>query len=149
MSDDKSLLEQLDAIAPIKSFDAFPKLPASYKSRTKFGGLMTVFVIALSVLLVLNDVAEFIWGWSDYEFVVDRDQNRLLSINVDLVVNTPCAGMSPLHLLFPYPLFSFISTHANYSLALSIDLRDAVGDRLHLSDTFRRDGVSPHKFSAS
>jgi endoplasmic reticulum-Golgi intermediate compartment protein 2 len=30
------------------------------------------------------------------------------------------------------------------SLVLSIDLRDAVGDRLHLSDTFKKDGVSPH-----
>jgi hypothetical protein len=97
MSDEKSLLEQLDAIAPIKSFDAFPKLPASYKARTKFGGLMTVFVIALSVLLVLNDVAEYLWGWSDYEFVVDRDQNRFLKINLDIIVNTPCMGQYSIH----------------------------------------------------
>jgi hypothetical protein len=89
-NDDKSLLEQLDEIAPIKKFDAFPKLPSSYRSRTKFGGLMTIVVVALSLMLILNDVAEFIWGWSDYEFAVDRDQHRLLNINVDIVVNTPC-----------------------------------------------------------
>ncbi|KAG9055693.1 hypothetical protein FS842_001500 [Serendipita sp. 407] len=90
--DEKSLLEQLDQVAPIKKFDAFPKLPASYKSRTKFGGFMTVFVIALSLLLVLNDIGEFIWGWSDYEFTIDKDQSRPLEINVDVVVNTPCSG---------------------------------------------------------
>ncbi|KAG8832637.1 hypothetical protein FRC17_000949 [Serendipita sp. 399] len=114
--DEKSLLEQLDQVAPIKKFDAFPKLPASYKSRTKFGGFMTVFVIALSFVLILNDVGEFIWGWSDYEFTIDKDQSRPLEINVDVVVNTPCS-------------------------ALSVDLRDAVGDRLHLSDTITRDGT--------
>lgn len=90
-SEDKSLLEQLDQIAPIKQFDAFPKLPATYKSRTKFGGLMTIFVICLSVLLVLNDIGEFIWGWSDYEFLVDNDQHRQLELNIDIIVNTPCA----------------------------------------------------------
>lgn len=90
--DDKSLLEQLDAIAPIKQFDAFPKIPASYKARTKFGGFMTIFVIALSFLLVLNDIGEFIWGWSDYEFAVDRDTYRTLDINVDIIVNSPCGS---------------------------------------------------------
>ena len=90
--DDKSLLEQLDEIAPIKSFDAFPKIPKNYKSRTKFGGFMTIFVIILSFLLVLNDIAEFIWGWSDYEFAVDRDTHRTLDINVDIIVNSPCSS---------------------------------------------------------
>ena len=29
-------------------------------------------------------------------------------------------------------------------IVLNVDLRDAVGDRLYLSDGFRRDGVSPN-----
>lgn len=47
-------------------------------------------VILLSIVLVLNDVAEYIWGWTDYEFSVDRDLASLLDINVDLVVAMPC-----------------------------------------------------------
>lgn len=91
-SEEKSLLEQLDDVAPIKQFDAFPKLPATYKARTKFGGVMTVFVCCLSFLLILNDIGEFIWGWTDYEFSVDREKYGLLDLNVDIIVNTPCAG---------------------------------------------------------
>jgi len=134
-NEDKSLLEQLDEIAPLRQFDAFPKIPANYKSRTKFGGLMTIFVIALSFLLTLNDIAEFIWGWSDYEFAVDRDNHRTLNINVDIVVNSPCGSQFCPDSRVCSALISLV--------ALSIDLRDAVGDRLHLSDTFKRDGVSP------
>jgi hypothetical protein len=137
-NEDKSLLEQLDEIAPLKQFDAFPKIPANYKSRTKFGGFMTIFVIALSFILVLNDIAEFIWGWSDYEFAVDTDNHRTLDINIDIIVNSPCGSQFILYLRVDTSLISFI--------ALSIDLRDAVGDRLHLSDTFRRDGVSPQNY---
>jgi hypothetical protein len=37
----------------------------------------------------------------------------------------------------------FIREHSlTCGLDLSVDLRDAVGDRLHLSDGFKRDGVS-------
>jgi hypothetical protein len=138
-NEEKSLLEQLDDIAPLKQFDAFPKLPTNYKSRTRFGGFMTIFVIALSFLLVLNDVAEFIWGWSDYEFAVDTDNHRTLDINVDIIVNSPCGSQ--------FIVYSRVYTPLIPLIALSIDLRDAVGDRLHLSDTFRRDGVSPPESS--
>ncbi|GJJ08212.1 hypothetical protein Clacol_002420 [Clathrus columnatus] len=101
----------------MRQFDAFPKLPSTYKSRSKGGGLITVFVIVVSFLLVVNDIAEFLWGWPDYEFNVDRDGESFMAINVDMMVNTPCRY-------------------------LSVDLRDALGDRLHLSDGFKRDGVS-------
>ncbi|KIJ52477.1 hypothetical protein M422DRAFT_26067 [Sphaerobolus stellatus SS14] len=101
----------------LRQFDAFPKLPSTYKSRTQGGGFFTVLVAVLSFLLVVNDIAEYVWGWPDYEFSVDKDSDSFLSINVDLVVNMPCKY-------------------------LSVDLRDSLGDRLHLSDGFKRDGVS-------
>lgn len=91
MADEKSILEQLDQLGPpLKQFDAFPKLPASYKARSRGRGVLTMAVILLSIVLVLNDVAEYIWGWTDYEFSVDRDLASLLDINVDLVVAMPC-----------------------------------------------------------
>ncbi|KAI0926321.1 hypothetical protein AcV5_008816 [Taiwanofungus camphoratus] len=113
-----SLLDKLDEIAPssLAQFDAFPKLPSTYKARSESRGFLTLFVAFVAFLLVLNDLGEYIWGWPDYEFSVDPDSANNLNINVDLVVNMPCQF-------------------------LSVDLRDAVGDRLFLSSGFHRDGT--------
>ncbi|KAJ7189818.1 endoplasmic reticulum vesicle transporter-domain-containing protein [Mycena pura] len=122
MSEDETgILEKLDAVvpAPLAQFDAFPKLPTTYKSRSDSRGFLTIFVAFVTFLLMLNDVGEFIFGWPDYEFSVDNRRGSFMNINVDLVVAMPC---------------SFIS----------VDLRDAVGDRLFLSNArggIRRDGT--------
>ncbi|KAJ6611161.1 endoplasmic reticulum vesicle transporter-domain-containing protein [Mycena sp. CBHHK59/15] len=114
-----SILEKLDAAvpAPLAQFDAFPKLPSTYKSRSDSRGILTIFVGLVTFLLMLNDIGEFVFGWPDHEFSVDTQQGSFMNINVDLVVAMPC---------------SFIS----------VDLRDAVGDRLFLSKAgLRRDGT--------
>ncbi|PCH42691.1 DUF1692-domain-containing protein [Wolfiporia cocos MD-104 SS10] len=113
-----TLLDKLDEMvpAPLAQFDAFPKLPSTYKARSESRGFLTLFVALVAFLLILNDLGEYIWGWPDYEFSVDPESASALNINVDLVVNMPCQY-------------------------LSIDLRDAVGDRLYLSSGFRRDGT--------
>ncbi|EDR04049.1 endoplasmic reticulum-derived transport vesicle ERV46 [Laccaria bicolor S238N-H82] len=118
MDVDSSLLDKLDSAvpAPLAKFDAFPKLPSTYKTRTESRGFMTIFVILLAFLLMLNDIGEYIWGWPDFEFSVDDNKSSFLDVNVDLVVNMPC---------------KFIS----------VDLRDAMGDRLYLSGGLRRDGT--------
>ncbi|KAK7055949.1 endoplasmic reticulum vesicle transporter-domain-containing protein, partial [Favolaschia claudopus] len=115
---ESSLLEKLDAAvpAPLAQFDAFPKLPSTYKQRSDSRGFLTLFVGFVTFLLMLNDIGEFIFGWPDHEFSVDTRQASFMNINVDMVVAMPC---------------SFIS----------VDLRDAVGDRLFLSSTRGRGGV--------
>lgn len=87
-----TLLDKLDEIAPapLAHFDAFPKLPATYKTRSESRGILTLFVAFLAFLLVLNDLGEYIWGWPDTEFSVDADTTDGLPINVDMVVNMPC-----------------------------------------------------------
>ncbi|KAF9509814.1 hypothetical protein BS47DRAFT_1396547 [Hydnum rufescens UP504] len=115
-SEPESILDKLDAIAPIQRFDAFPKVQSTFRSRTTGGGFLTILVLLLSTLLVLNDFAEFMWGWPDSEFSVDDKIAQTMTLNADLVVNMPC----------------------HY---LTVDLRDAVGERLHLSNGFRRDGT--------
>jgi endoplasmic reticulum-Golgi intermediate compartment protein 2 len=87
-----SILEKLDSVVPtpLAKFDAFPKLPSTYKSRSKSRGFMTVFVALLALLLMLNDIAEYIWGWRDEEFSIDNNKSSFLSINVDLSVAMPC-----------------------------------------------------------
>jgi len=74
----------------LRQFDAFPKLPSTYKTRSQGGGFITILVAVISFLLVVNDIAEFIWGWPDYEFSVDKDGESFMNINVDMVVNMPC-----------------------------------------------------------
>lgn len=90
--EDESILDKLDASipAPLAQFDAFPKLPSTYKARTESRGFLTIFVGLLALLLVLNDVGEYIWGWPDHEFSVDHDKKSFMDVNVDLVVNMPC-----------------------------------------------------------
>lgn len=87
-----TLLEKLDEMvpAPLAQFDAFPKLPSTYKTRSESRGFLTLFVAFIAFLLVLNDLGEYIWGWPDYEFSVDPDASSDLNINVDLVVAMPC-----------------------------------------------------------
>lgn len=132
---DESLLDKLDSVvpAPLAQFDAFPKLPSTYKARSESRGFMTLFVVLVAFLLVLNDISEFIWGWPDYEFSVDRDRSPLMLVNLDMTVNMPCRCQSV--------LFFGLRDVADSGIVLSIDLRDAVGDRLYLTGTVRRDGV--------
>ena len=91
-SESPSLLDKLDSITqtPLADFDAFPKLPSTYKARTESRGFLTIFVTFLAFLLVLNDFGEYIWGWPDYEFSVDGDPTNNMNVNVDLVVGMPC-----------------------------------------------------------
>ncbi|KAJ7644363.1 endoplasmic reticulum vesicle transporter-domain-containing protein [Roridomyces roridus] len=114
-----SILDKLDAAVPtpLAQFDAFPKLPSTYKARSDSRGFLTVFVALVTFILMLNDIGEYIFGWPDHEFSVDTRESSFMNINVDLVVAMPC---------------SFIS----------VDLRDAIGDRLFLSRSgLRRDGT--------
>lgn len=93
---EKSLLDKLDDAVPgLSRFDAFPKLPSTYKARSESRGFLTLSVILLAFLLVLNDLAEYVWGWPDYEFSVDTNAASYMNVNVDMVVNTPCNCMYP------------------------------------------------------
>jgi hypothetical protein len=134
-----SLLERIDAIAPapLKSFDAFPKLPSTYRARSSERGFLTLFIAFIAFILVANDVGEFLWGWPDFEFGVDHVPASYLDVNVDMIVNMPCKCTKTI-------LSVFLSERiTGYSvLVLSVDLRDAVGDRLYLSKGFHTDGVS-------
>ena len=91
-SQSPSLLNRLDEMVstPLAEFDAFPKLPSTYKARSESRGFLTIFVTFMAFLLVLNDLGEYIWGWPDYEFSIDRDMGSDLNINVDMLVNMPC-----------------------------------------------------------
>lgn len=48
-----SLLEELDKIAPLKSFDAFPKVQSTYTSQSRRGGVLTTLVGLFIFMMVL------------------------------------------------------------------------------------------------
>ena len=139
-ADEPSILDKLDAAVPanLTKFDAFPKLPSTYKQRSESRGLLTLVIGVITFFLILHDIGEFIWGWPDFEFGVDTARDSYLNVNVDLVVNMPCRCEST-----PFSRWrdGFFDCDG-WVLVLSVDLRDAVGDRLYLSKSFRRDGVS-------
>jgi hypothetical protein len=52
-NDDHSILAELDKLAPLKSFDAFPKVQSTYTSQSRRGGVLTAIVGAIIFLLVV------------------------------------------------------------------------------------------------
>lgn len=93
--EDKSLLDRLDALAPIREFDAFPKVARTYYTNTTLGGFATILVVFLSFFLSLNDIGEFLWGWPEYQYSVDSRIKSTMNLNLDMVVNMPCACECP------------------------------------------------------
>jgi hypothetical protein len=117
-TEDENILAKLDSVVPVPAtLDAFPKLPSTYKSRSEGRGYLTILVVLVTFMLMLNDIGEYFFGWPDFDFIVDKDPASFMNINVDILVNMPCQF-------------------------LSVDLRDAIGDRLYLTSGFRRDGAT-------
>ena len=90
---EESILEKLDKVAPeaLNKFDAFPKLPSTYKARSGERGFITIIVALVAFLLILNDVGEFLWGWPVFNYRVDHKGGDFMRVNVDVIVNMPCA----------------------------------------------------------
>lgn len=91
MASAANLLAELDKIAPIKSFDAFPKVQSTYTTSSRRGGVLTAVLGVIMFLLVLNDLGEYFYGQPSYEFHVDQEIDRKdLQLNVDITVAMPC-----------------------------------------------------------
>jgi len=89
--DDSSVLKKLDAVAaPLAKFDAFPKVPSAYKARSEGRGFVTLFLMLVVFMFMLNDIGEYIWGWPEYKFSVDKNNVPYMMINLDMMVNMPC-----------------------------------------------------------
>ena len=62
----------------------FPTSPSTYHPRRPTEhSFLTLFTASIALLLITNDIAELIWGWSDYEFGVDHTPMNYLVFNVD------------------------------------------------------------------
>jgi hypothetical protein len=90
-NDSASLLDKLGGpVDALKQFDAFPKLPSTYKRRSDSRGFLTVLIGLLCFVLVINDIGEFIWGWPEFHFSLDKEVQSYISMNLDIIVDMPC-----------------------------------------------------------
>jgi hypothetical protein len=106
---EKGVLDQLDKLPKIRQFDAFPKTQTVYTQRSAKGGILTVLVAICLLILAWNEANDYLYGDQGYSFEVDNHIGKDMQINLDITVSMYC----------------------HY---LTVDLRDAVGDRLHMSD---------------
>ncbi|GAA5833166.1 hypothetical protein JCM5353_009048 [Sporobolomyces roseus] len=102
---------------PLTAFDAFRKTNSTYKEKTTRGGFFTLLIAIIVSILVWTEAREYFYGEADYSFSVDRGIAHDLQLNFDATIATPC----------------------HY---LTVDVRDAVGDRLHISDEFKKEGTT-------
>ena len=108
------IIDKLEDIvpAPLARFDAFPKLPSTYKARSESRGLLTIFVTLCAFILVLNDFGEYLWGWPMHEFSIDHDRSNDMNINVDMIVNMPCQCESSSITTFTKYFCTFLRFHS-------------------------------------
>ncbi len=112
------LLDSLDKLPKIRQFDAFPKTQSIYTQRSSKGGVLTIISALALVFLLWTELSTYLYGERGYSFAVDSQMQSTMQINMDMTVAMKC----------------------HY---LTIDVRDAVGDRLHVSDSeFKKDGTT-------
>lgn len=112
----------------MSTLKADAQIQSTYTSQSRRGGVLTAIVGFIIFLLVVNDLGEYLYGAPDYTFQVDHDVAKDLQLNVDLTVAMPCQCRLPFVI--------------SLTAVITIDLRDAVGDRLHLSESFVKDSTT-------
>ncbi|PLW06448.1 hypothetical protein PCANC_21426 [Puccinia coronata f. sp. avenae] len=116
MEEEREFKSMMDLPA-MREFDAFPKTLPSYKQRSSRGGMVTVAVACLLVVLIWHELKEYLFGDPTYSFHVDQSIAHSLGINIDLTVAMPC----------------------HY---LSVDIKDAIGDRMYMNLEFKKEGTT-------
>ncbi|KAJ4302330.1 hypothetical protein N0V88_002474 [Collariella sp. IMI 366227] len=98
----------------VSAFDAFPKSKPQYVTRTSGGGKWTVFMLALSSLLVFSELARWWRGSEQHTFAVEKGVSHSLDLNLDVVIRMRCAD-------------------------IHVNVQDAAGDRILAAERLKRD----------
>lgn len=105
-----SILDKLDSLPKVRAFDAFPKTQPLYVTRSSRGGVFTLAVMVALVWLTWGELMAYIYGHPASTFGVQHDITSEMQVNLDMTIAMKCQY-------------------------LTVDVRDALGDRLHLSDS--------------
>ncbi|KAF2838412.1 DUF1692-domain-containing protein [Patellaria atrata CBS 101060] len=74
----------------VKAFDAFPKTKATYLTRSRNGGVLTILMIATCAWLTISETSRWLAGETTHAFSVEKGVSRELQINIDVVVAMHC-----------------------------------------------------------
>lgn len=81
------------------SLDAFAKTVEDARIKTTSGGLITLVCVLIALVLIRNEYADYTSIITVPELVVDKDVNKQMDINIDILFpNIPC-GLFTLDLL--------------------------------------------------
>lgn len=134
---DSSLLERLDSLPKVRrvltssgSLMHFPRYGAtayqtqsSYQRRSTHGGVVTVVLSLILLVLLWGDVYTFLAGERTIQFKVYDRIDEYMQLNLDMTVNMPC--------------------QCAYALTVTqVNIRDAAGDREMVTDAdIAKDGT--------
>lgn len=100
-----------------------------YQRRSGHGGLVTILLSFGLLMLLWSDIWSFINGERAYTFAVDDLLGKTMQINLDMTVAMPCES-------------AWTRQGAADRADLSLDIKDAVGDRIMLGpNRIARDGT--------
>lgn len=78
------------ALKVVKEFDAFPKVPESYKETTVSGGGLSILTFVLIIILVISEIQYYTDTELKFEYEVDTNLTRKVKINIDMTVAMKC-----------------------------------------------------------
>lgn len=111
---DEDAFGEKSALANLRTFDAFPKTKSTYTTTTSAGGLTTVILAALCILLTITELITWSHGTESHHFTVERGVSHELQLNLDIVVAMHCSD-------------------------LHVNVQDAAMDRIMAGDLLKKD----------
>lgn len=75
----------------VKQLDTFPKVNKDdFVERTRFGGTVTVIAYLLIAWILVRETSYYLESNVDFKFMPDPECEAKLTLNIDIVVATPC-----------------------------------------------------------
>lgn len=83
----------MDQLTSLNKLDIFTKIDPSFTRTSSAGGTVSLLTYILIVLLLFGEIANYLNPEIEYHYSVDTEFDKLLDINVDITVATPCSNI--------------------------------------------------------
>ncbi|KAK9471459.1 endoplasmic reticulum vesicle transporter-domain-containing protein [Dipodascopsis tothii] len=101
----------------VRTFDAFPKVSATYTRRSDSGGVATILLSIFCVFFLWVELGSYISGTTEHQFSVADTVGWDLQVNLDMTVAMPCN-------------------------TLHVNAQDASGDRMLAAEVLQMEGTT-------
>lgn len=78
------------AIQSVSDLDAFPKVSDTYIIKTTTGGTISLFCVAIILVLVISEIRDFLDAGVKFHFTPDDELDSRMDLNVDMTIAMPC-----------------------------------------------------------